>query len=38
MSFEYKSSKIIVIPTGNKKKKKENRKWANGEEILPHLF
>ena len=31
MIFEYKSSYIIVIPTGNKKK---NRKWVNGEETL----
>ena len=31
MNSEYKSSYIIVIPTGNKKK---NRKWVNGEETL----
>ena len=28
MSFEYKSSYIIVIPTGNKKEKPEVGKWG----------
>ena len=35
MSFEYTSSYIIVIPTGNKK---ENRKWVNGGGLFTPLL
>ena len=34
MSFEYKSSYIIVIPTGNKKEKPEVDKWGGNSSLL----
>ena len=34
MSFEYKSSYIIVIPTGNKKEKPEVGKWGGNSSPL----
>ena len=34
MSFEYKSSYIIVIPTGNKKEKPEVGKWEGNSSPL----
>ena len=34
MSFEYKSSYIIVIPTSNKKEKTEVGKWGGNSSLL----